>query len=94
MVFLKKITQLFSVEATPAVVFPTSEYKGFSITPQPMADGGQFRVAAIIEKGEGEALKQHRFIRSDTSGNAEKTAELTLLKCKIFIDQISDGMFK
>lgn len=92
--FLKKITQLFSVEPTPAMVFPTTEYKGFCITPQPMAEGGQFRVAGIIKKGEGEDLKQHHFIRSDTNGDVQKTAELTLLKCKILIDQVGAGMFQ
>ena len=94
MEFFKNITQLFATKPAPAAVFPTTEYKGFTITPQPIKDGGQYRVAAIIEKGEGEAHKQHRFIRSDTLANADQTAELTLSKCKMFIDQIGDGMFK
>ncbi|WP_372882508.1 HlyU family transcriptional regulator [Psychromonas sp.] len=92
--FFKNITQLFTAKPTPVAVFPATEYKGFTITPQPMKDGGQFRVAAIIEKGEGEAHKQHRFIRSDTLANAEQAAELTLSKCKTFIDQMGDGIFR
>ncbi|MFT6927294.1 MAG: hypothetical protein ACJAZP_002927 [Psychromonas sp.] len=91
--FFKKIAQSFSSKPAPAAVFPTLEYKGFKITPQPMKDNGQFRVAATIEKGAGEALKQHQFIRSDCQASSEKTAELTLIKCKIFIDQIGDKMF-
>ncbi|HEY5716295.1 MAG TPA: HlyU family transcriptional regulator [Psychromonas sp.] len=92
--FFKQIVQLFGAKPAPAAVFPAVEYKGFTITPQPMADGGQYRVAAIIEKGEGETLKQHQFIRSDTQVSADQAAELTLLKCKMFIDQTGDGMFK
>jgi len=91
--FFKKIGQLFSAKPVPAAVFPTLEYKGFIITPQPMKDNGQFRVAARIEKGEGETLKQHQFIRSDCQASADETAKLTLLKCKTFIDQIGDKMF-
>ncbi|MGB5444458.1 MAG: HlyU family transcriptional regulator [Psychromonas sp.] len=92
--FFKQIAQLFSAKPAAAAVFPTTEYKGFSITPQPMQDGGQFRLAALIEKGEGEARKQHHFIRSDTVPSAGQAAELTLAKCKMFIDQTGEGMFK
>jgi hypothetical protein len=91
--FFKQIAQLISAKAAPAAVFPTLEYKGFSITPQPMKDGGQFRISAIIEKEEGGAHKQHQFIRSDTFASAEQAAELTLPKCKMFIDQMGDKMF-
>ncbi|MFT7052533.1 MAG: hypothetical protein ACJAU1_000078 [Psychromonas sp.] len=93
MEFFKKIGQLMSPKPAPAAVFPTLEYKGFTITPQPMKDNGQFRVAAMIEKGEGDTLQQHHFIRSDCQVSAEETAKLTLLKCKIFIDQIGAKMF-
>jgi len=91
--FLKKIGQLISGKPVPAAVFPTLEYKGFTITPQPMKDNGQFRVAAMIEKREGDTLKQHQFIRSDCQVSCDETAKLTLLKCKMFIDQVGDKMF-
>ena len=92
--FFKNITQVFAAKPTPAAVFPATEYKGFTITPRPIKEGGQFRVAALIEKGEGQACRQHQFIRSDTLANAEQAAELTLSKCKTFIDQMGDGIFK
>ena len=91
--FFKKIGKLFSAKPVPAAVFPTLEYKSFTIRPQPMKDNGQYRVAAIIEKGEGDTLQQHQFIRSDCQVSAEETAKLTLLKCKMFIDQVGDKMF-
>ncbi|MFQ3175120.1 MAG: hypothetical protein ACJAYB_001868 [Psychromonas sp.] len=92
--FFKQFGQLISGKPVPAMAFPSIEYKGFTILPQPMKDNGQFRVAAMIEKGAGETLKQHHFIRSDSQASSEKTAELTLLKCKIFIDQVGEDMFK
>lgn len=92
--FFKQFSQLMSGKPAPAEVFPSLEYKGFIIKPQPMKENGQFRVAAIIEKGQGATLKQHQFIRSDTLSSSDETARLTLLKCKIFIDQTGEGMFK
>jgi len=94
MKFFQKISQCFSAKSAPKAVFSTVEYKGFTITPQPMMDGGQFRVAAMIEKVVSGTLKQHHFIRSDTLASADKTAELTVIKCKILIDQAGEGMFK
>lgn len=75
--------------------YPDEEYKGFTITPQPIADNGQFRIAAVIEKaGEGEQeSRQHHFIRSDTCFSADQAAELAIAKCKIFIDQMGDNIF-
>jgi len=75
--------------------YPSQEYKGFTITPQPLADKGQFRVAALIEKqGETEEeTKQHKFIRSDTVVSADQAAELAMTKCKVFIDQMGDNIF-
>ena len=92
--FFKKISQIFSAKSAPEAVFSTVEYKGFTITPQPMADGGQFRVAAMIEKDVSGTLKEHRFIRSDTLASADKAAELTVIKCKILIDQAGEGIFE
>lgn len=91
--FFKQIAQLINGKPASAALYPTLEYKGFIITPQPMKDNGQFRVAALIEKREGETLKQHQFIRSDCHVSSDETAKLTLLKCKMFIDQAGDKMF-
>ena len=40
------------------------EYKGFEIVPAPIKEGSQFRVAAIISKGEGEERTQFYSFRS------------------------------
>ena len=79
----------------PQSNYPSENYKGFTITPQPLSDNGQYRVAGLIEKAQGEGLgtKKHQFIRSDVLANADQAAQLTLSKCKVFIDQLGDNIF-
>lgn len=94
--FLAKIMQLFKTQEKLETTYPSHEYKGFKITPQPIADNGQFRVAALIEKPDpkSQEIRTHHFIRSDTSVSSEEAAQLSLEKCKIFIDQAGEQMFK
>jgi hypothetical protein len=97
--FFSKIIKLFTTESEseskskPA--YPSEQYKGMIITPQPLSDHGQFRVAALIEKVEDgdQESKQHQFIRSDTVASADLAATLALSKCKVFIDQMGDNIF-
>jgi hypothetical protein len=93
--FFSKITKLFTTESESKLAYPSEQYKGFTITPQPLSDHGQFRVAALIEKIELEEQesKKHQFIRSDTVASADLAATLTLSKCKVFIDQMGDNIF-
>ncbi len=94
--FFKKVAKLFSGSTQAEKTYPSEAYKGFTITPQPIAAQGQFRVAALIEKAgeEGQEVRQHHFIRSDTVTNADQAAELAISKCKVFIDQLGEGIFK
>lgn len=97
--FFKRVAKLFtgSGQSTESQIrYPSQTYKGFTITPQPIADQGQFRVAALIEKaaGEGQETKKHHFIRSDMVTNADQAAELAISKCKVFIDQLGEDIFK
>ena len=99
--FFTNIAKLFtgSAQSTGPTAsksrYPSEDYKGFTITPQPITDHGQYRVAALIEKAgdaEGET-KVHQFIRSDTVANADQAADLSITKCKVFIDQMGDDIF-
>ena len=69
------------------------EYKGFMITPAPIKDGGQLRVAATITTGEGEEQKVHNFIRSDLISSRDECIEITIRKAKLTIDQLGDKIF-
>ncbi len=65
------------------------EYKGFTIEPRPQPEGGQYRVAALITKGE----QQHQFIRSDVIMSRDECIQITLFKTRMMIDQQGDRIF-
>ena len=61
-------------------------------------EAGQYRVAGLIEKpvvGDEEVDNlKHEFIRSDVCMSKPQAEQITLQKCKLFIDQVGDNMFK
>lgn len=69
------------------------QHNGFSIIPAPISEGGQYRVAATITKGEGELLKTHKFIRSDVIANRDECITFTIMKAKLTIDQSGERIF-
>ncbi|MCK6263606.1 HlyU family transcriptional regulator [Vibrio sp. ZSDE26] len=69
------------------------EYKGFLIYQEPIAEGGQYRIAGRITKEVNTELKSHRFIRSDVLSNKDDANELMLKKSQMFIDQMGDNIF-
>ncbi|TXR54842.1 HlyU family transcriptional regulator [Reinekea thalattae] len=69
------------------------EHNGFRICATPIAEAGQYRVSGIIEKGEDEAVKQHRFVRADLIANKDEADAFSVLKAKLMIDQMGDAIF-
>ena len=59
---------------------PSEEYKGFRITPDPIREGGQFRIAARIEKDVDGVLRTHQLIRADTTGSVDEAVAMSLAK--------------
>lgn len=95
MSFLSAIKSLFAAGPSPtAKAEDPIEYNDFVIVPAPMPEGGQFRVSAIITKGEGDDKKQHTFIRSDLIASKEECIRITIRKAQITIDQLGDGIFR
>lgn len=90
MSFLNSLKSLFTPGETPASAFPAEEYKGYTITPTPQSDGGQYRVCGVITKGE----QNHQFFRADLLSSADACAEETMRKAKMTIDQLGDGIFR
>lgn len=90
MSFLDSVKSLFTPGEKPATAFPTEEYKGYTITPTPQNDGGQFRVCGTISKDE----QTHQFFRADLLPAADACAEETMRKAKLTIDQLGDGIFR
>lgn len=68
-------------------------YKGFSIYPLAIADGGQYRIAGKITKEVDGELKTHDFIRSDVLPSQSDANELMLKKAQMFIDQMGEKIF-
>ena len=92
---LSSLSKLFSApaNASKSEAAEPIEYKDYVITPTPQADQGQYRVSAIITKGEGEQQKTHSFIRSDLVANRDECIELTIRKAKLTIDQLGEQIF-
>ncbi|MBD8511228.1 HlyU family transcriptional regulator [Photobacterium sp. WH77] len=77
-----------TLEVTP------EEYKGYLIYPEPISEGGQFRIAGrICKECEGE-LKTHTFIRSDLLASKADATTFMVNKAKMFIDQTGEAMFR
>ena len=64
-------------------------YKGFAITPNPVNEGGRFRIGALIEK-DGQS---HQLIRADTLDDLESAVTASIGKAKQMIDEQGDRLF-
>jgi len=92
--FLASLKGLFSggggegagqTSATPEV------YKTFLITPAPIAEGGQFRLAGHIESQS--SGKSHHFIRADVFTNRADAEAASLSKGRRLCDEQGEAMF-
>jgi hypothetical protein len=73
---------------------PGEDYHGCRITPTPIKEGGQYRIAARIEKVQGDQTLRHDLIRADTVASLEEATNLSLAKARQVIDQLGDGLFR
>ena len=87
-------SRLFGAKSDTAADAATGEeYKGFRITPAPQREGGQFRVAARIEKVVDGAPRRHDLIRADTLASGDEAAKVSLAKARQIIDEQGDRLF-
>jgi hypothetical protein len=70
------------------------EYNGFRVAATPISEGSQFRVSGCIEKGEGDSVQSHTFVRSDLIPSRQEAEQFSLMKGKLMIDQLGDSVFK
>ncbi len=68
------------------------EYKGFSIIPEPVAEGGQFRTAGRICKEVAGELKETPFIRADNNSTLEASVDHCVQKGKQIIDEQGEAV--
>lgn len=78
--------------AKPPVAEPV-EYQGFRIIPDPIAEEGQFRLAAWIEGEVGGEPRRHHLIRADLIRDRDEAVEAAVRKAKQMIDQSGPRLF-
>ena len=82
------LKKLFGGGPPPATPQPET-YKDFAITPNPVNEGGRYRVGALIEK-DG---KSHQLIRADTLDDLESANMTSIIKAKQMIDEQGERLF-
>lgn len=66
---------------------------GYSVTPEPLPRDGQFLTAGVIADGEGDARREHRFIRADMHPTFEQACAHSLQKAEQIIMEQGERMF-
>jgi hypothetical protein len=89
--WLKKWLSQGTSSATPG--FEPESYRGFDIYPEPMAEGGQYRLHGRITRLKDGELQEYRLIRSDLLPSAEQAAELMVAKARRVIDENGERIF-
>lgn len=84
-------SRLFGGGAAPE---PEPEtHAGFRIFPEPIKEGGGYRLAARIEKEIGGETRSHRIIRADVISDRDEASAAGVRKAKQLIDQMGEGLF-
>lgn len=82
-----------SASKPPQAANAPDRYKDCLIYAEPISEGGQWRLAGRIVKGEGDAAKEHKFIRADIFANREEVEAMTLRKARQIIEEQGDRLF-
>lgn len=69
------------------------DHAGFLIFPDPIPEGGQFRIAARIEKDIDGETRVHTLVRADLIRSLDEAVEASVFKAKQMIDQMGDRIF-
>ena len=84
----------FKKKPASAPVRDWEDYKGFRICATPVKDGAQYRVSGVIEKGEGEELQSHSFVRADLIPSEQEAKDFSLMKARLMVDQMGVRLFQ
>ena len=69
------------------------EHNGFMIFATPVKEAGGYRIGARIEAEFMGEKKVHQMVRADTYQTAETAEEASVIKAKMFIDQMGEKIF-
>jgi len=92
MSFLKKLFGGGGDSSPPPA--PPEHHNGYTIRPEPVKDGGTWRIGARIEKEIDGALKSHFMMRADSLQDYGDAAKASVSKAKMLVDQQGDSIFK
>ena len=70
------------------------EHEGFIITPRPMKEGGQYRLAGTITMDVDGETQTHKLIRADIFPSADEANEACIRKAKQVIKEQGKGIFR
>ena len=69
------------------------EHAGFTIHPEPIAEGGKHRLSARIEKEVDGELRSHTLIRADVLDDVDTAVQVSVTKAKQVIDEQGEALF-
>ena len=69
------------------------DYEGYSIRPEPQAEGKQWLTAGVISKTIDGTMKEHRFLRGDIYADRNSAVEFSIAKGQQIIDLEGDRIF-
>lgn len=93
MSFLKRLFGGSDAVAPATSRHDAETYEGHTIQPTPMAEGGQWRLAADLSKTVGGEVKTHRLIRADLLASEDDAAAQSVLKARKMIDEQGDRLY-
>lgn len=73
--------------------FAVVSYQGYDIHPEPLAEGGQYRINGHITQVIDGTEHSYALVRADMLPSAEQAAELMVAKAKRVIDEHSGQLF-
>ena len=91
MSFLKRLFGGGGAAAAPA--FEPIEHEGFAIRPDPISEGGQYRLRAFISKPMDGEERSYELIRADLFPDADQAAEFAVTKAKQVIREQGERLF-
>lgn len=79
--------------ATPAKVVAERVIDGVKVEAMPIAEGGQFRLCALLSKEIDGEVKTHRLIRADTFSSQDDAVEAGFRKAERVLAEQGDALF-
>ena len=67
--------------------------EGVRVIATPMPEGGQFRLAATLQKEIGGEMREHRLIRADLFQTRDEAASMAVAKARQVIAEQGDRLF-